>query len=70
MEELDSDDEEEAPEDDPLAEAGLRVRATIMSASNATVDVHARAQEAMEKYKCDPPHLPAFALDQLVGEPI
>lgn len=69
MEELDSDDEEEAPEDDPLAEAGLRVRATMTTASNVTVDVHARAQEAMEKYKCDPPHFHAFALDQLIGGP-
>lgn len=52
MEELDSDDEEEEPDDDPLADAALMVRKLIQNASNKTSDVHARAQEATEEYKC------------------
>lgn len=61
MEELDSDDEEEEPDDDPLADAALMVRKLIQNASNKTSDVHARAQQATEEYKCAP-HIPRFFL--------
>lgn len=52
VEELDSDDEDVQQDDDPLAEADRMVRKIVMQASEATSDVHARAQAAKEKYKC------------------